>query len=299
MNESWLEISVKCDPLLEESVCWRIDEFGCSGTAVEIKDGICLIRFYIPQVKFEVRAIETLADLLKQDAVSFNLTSQPTLSWLTIENEDWSHSWKQYWHPTPIGENFVVYPAWLTLPEKTKDIILRLDPGSAFGTGTHPTTALCLESLEIHLIDQLEPMVIADIGCGSGILSIGALLLGAHKLYAVDEDILAITATESNALLNSIDLDSLYVAQGSAADLVQILPQGFDLIVCNILAEVLVDLMKDFTKLLKPNGRAILSGLITSQVDYVSQSAKEHGYLVSAIRTKNSWCCLEIYLPVN
>ena len=299
MSVNWWEIVVNCNPQLEETVYWRLDNFGCSGTAVEIKDGLCIIKAYIAQIKVESDAIVALADLLKQDAVSLNLDNQLEVSWSTVEEQDWANSWKQYWHPTPIGLELIVYPAWLTPSQDTNEIILRLDPGSAFGTGTHPTTQLCLESLTALLLDHPENMVIADIGCGSGILSIGSLLLGAGKVYAVDTDILAVNATKSNAELNLIAPDSLYVAQGSAADLVKMLPQGVDGIVCNILAEVLIDLMAELSQLSKPKSWAVLSGLLINQAEQVSQSAKENGYLVTAIAQKDPWCCLELYRVAN
>ncbi len=299
MSVNWWEIVVNCNPQLEETVYWRLDNFGCSGTAVEIKDGLCIIKAYIAQIKVESDAIVALADLLKQDAVSLNLDNQLEVSWSTVEEQDWANSWKQYWHPTPIGLELIVYPAWLTPSQDTNEIILRLDPGSAFGTGTHPTTQLCLESLTALLLDHPENMVIADIGCGSGILSIGSLLLGAGKVYAVDTDILAVNATKSNAELNLIAPDSLYVAQGSAADLVKMLPQGVDGIVCNILAEVLIDLMGELSQLSKPKSWAVLSGLLINQAEQVSQSAKENGYLVTAIAQKDPWCCLELYRVAN
>jgi len=295
MSVYWWEIVLDCNTQLEETVYWRLDNFGCSGTAVEIRDGLCIIKAYIAQIKVESDAIVALADLLKQDAISLNLSNQLKVSWSTVEEQDWANSWKQYWHPTPIGLELIVYPAWLTPPQNTKEIILRLDPGSAFGTGTHPTTQLCLESLTTLLLDHPETMVIADIGCGSGILSIGSLLLGAGKVYAVDTDILAVNATKSNAELNLIAPDSLHVDLGSAADLVKMLPQGVDGIVCNILAEVLIDLMGELFQLSKPKSWAVLSGLLINQAEQVSQSAKENGYLVTAIAQKEPWCCLELY----
>jgi ribosomal protein L11 methyltransferase len=299
MSVYWWEIVVDCNTQLEETVYWRLDNFGCSGTAVEIRDGLCIIKAYIAQIKVESDAIVALADLLKQDAISLNLSNQLKVSWSTVEEQDWANSWKQYWHPTPIGLELIVYPAWLTPPQDTKEIILRLDPGSAFGTGTHPTTQLCLESLTTLLLDHPETMVIADIGCGSGILSIGSLLLGAGKVYAVDTDILAVNATKSNAELNLIAPDSLYVDLGSAADLVKMLPQGVDGIVCNILAEVLIDLMGELFQLSKPKSWAVLSGLLINQAEQVSQSAQENGYLVTAIGKKDPWCCLELYREAN
>ncbi len=207
MAYNWWEIRVLCDQSLEEVIFWRLESFGCRGTASQVKGNDCLVLAYLPEEQTQLLDLSALALNLRQDALCMNLPT-PVMDWNLIEEEDWASSWKQYWQPQEIGDRFLIYPAWLALPEKSDRIILRLDPGAAFGTGTHPTTELCLESLEMRL--GLEPnpeAIIADIGCGSGILSIGAALLGVRQIYAVDIDPLAIRSTINNGKLNQIEAE--------------------------------------------------------------------------------------------
>jgi len=290
---SWWEIAITCDRALEDTIFWRLDSFGCSGTSVEIKNKSCLIKAYIPQIKSQVLDIAALSIWLSQDAILSGLPI-PVLNWQRLDEEDWSNSWKKHWEPTPVGESFMIYPAWITPTEKTEQIILRLDPGSAFGTGTHATTQLCLESLEMRLEGTQGDVVIADIGCGSGILSIGALLLGAKKAYAVDTDILAVEATRSNRYLNGLDPNSLVINEGSVKEILEQVPEGVDGIVCNILAEVIIDLMPQISQLAKPKTWAVLSGLLSEQAEEVCQSARTNGWMIATAWQRNPWCCLNL-----
>ncbi|MEA5534135.1 50S ribosomal protein L11 methyltransferase [Crocosphaera sp. XPORK-15E] len=293
MSTSWWEISVLCHPNLEESIFWRLEKFGCSGTSREIKGKSYIIRAYVPQITYQSLDISALSLWLQQDALVLELP-QPLTRWKSIEDEDWSSSWKQYWEPTEVGDRFLIYPAWLTPPEKTDRIILRLDPGVAFGTGTHATTQLCLESLEMRLSNPKHDLVIADLGSGSGILSIGAILLGATKVYAVDTDPLTIKAANENRELNQISADSLVITQGSVEKLLELVPEGVDGIVCNILAEVIIELIPEFSKLAKPQSWGVLSGILLEQSHAIADTLEQHGWVVAALWKRKEWCCIQI-----
>ncbi len=293
MSNSWWEIAIICDPALEDIIFWRLDSFGCSGTSLEVQERSYLVKAYIPQLKAQVLDIAALSIWLTQDAILSSLPA-PVLSWQRIEEEDWANSWKKHWEPTPVGDRLIIYPAWLTPPEGTERLILRIDPGNAFGTGTHETTQLCLESLEMRLIDSNGELVVADIGCGSGILSIGALLLGAQKAYAVDTDILSIQATRNNRHLNKLDPASLIINEGSVKELLELVPEGVDGIVCNILAKVIIDLMPQIAQLAKPKTWAVFGGLLSEQADSVSEAAEKHGWIVATAWQRKPWCCLNL-----
>lgn len=293
MSNSWWEIQVACDPALEDLVFWRLDDFGCRGTASEVKGYSCLVRAYLPQIKVQQLDLAALALLLRQDALCAGLPI-PVTQWNLIDEEDWASSWKDYWHPQEIGDRFLINPAWLPIPENTDRHIIKLDPGVAFGTGAHATTQLCLEALEMRLGEPQPEAIVADIGCGSGILSVGAVMLGAKRAYAVDNDPLAVFSAISNREMNQIDPDRLIVEEGSIERLIEILPAPVDGILCNILAEVIIDLIPQMSAISKPTTWGILSGILLEQVKPIADTLEQHGWFVATLWRKQDWCCLNI-----
>jgi len=293
LANSWWEIQVIADPAAEELVFWRLEDFGCRGTSSEVRGHSYLIRAYLPQIKAQQLDLAALALLLRQDCLCSGLPI-PNVQWQLIDEEDWSSSWKQHWHPEPIGDRFLINPAWLPLPADTDRLVIRLDPGVAFGTGNHATTQLCLESLEMRLSDPDADVTVADIGCGSGILSIGALLLGAKQAYAVDIDPLAVLSTISNRDLNGIPAERLIVAEGSLSELIHLLPRPVDGFVCNILAEVILDLIPQMGEIAHSSTWGILSGLLLDQVKPIADTLEQHGWVVATLWRRQDWACLNI-----
>ncbi len=293
MANSWWEIQIIAEPSLEELVFWRLDDFGCRGTAREIKGNAFLIRAYLPQIKAHQLDLAALALRLRQDALCAGL-NPPLTQWQLIDEEDWASSWKQHWHPEEVGDRFLINPAWLPLPENSDRLVIKLDPGVAFGTGGHPTTQLCLESLEMRLGEPNPNLLLADIGCGSGILSIGALLLGAGQVYAVDNDPLAVYSTISNRELNGVAADRLIAEEGSMDHLSTILPGPVDGFVCNILAEVIIDLIPGMNDISKSTSWGILSGILLDQVKPIADVLEQHGWVVATLWRRKDWCCLNI-----
>jgi ribosomal protein L11 methyltransferase len=292
MSNSWWEIQVLCTPSLEESVFWRLQQFGASGTATETKGQLLLVRTYLPQIKVQLLDLAALSLWLAQDASRLELP-EPVTRWSLIDEEDWASSWKEHWQPMESGDRFLIQPAWLE-PPNTERLVLRLDPGLAFGTGTHATTQLCLESLEMRLTTNPQDLVVVDIGCGSGILSIGAVLLGVEKVYAVDTDPLAVQAARSNRHLNRINPNNLVINQGSIQELLDLLPEGVNGLVCNILAEVIMEMIPQITALAKPGSWAILSGILVEQAKPIADTLEQYGWTVAALWKRGDWCCLNV-----
>lgn len=294
MSNTWWEIQVTCSPLLEDTVFWRFENWKGRGTASERLGNQSQIKAYFPQQQFCNVDLAALALRLQQDALCLRLKELPQVAWSLIEDEDWSKSWKKYWQPQPIGDRLLVNPAWMEPPSESSRLVLKLDPGTAFGTGTHPTTQLCLESLEMRLSEP-NSLTLADIGCGSGILSIGAVLLGAHHVYAVDTDPLAVKATAENRDLNGIKADQIQITEGSIEDLR--VSEPVDGILCNILAEVIVELIPYFNGIAKESTWGILSGVLLEQSKWVADTLEKYNWTVATLWRRGDWCCLNIRRP--
>ena len=293
ITNSWWEIKIRCHPTLEELLFWRLEKFGCQGMVSEANQETILVRAYLPQLRAHPLDLAALSLWIQQDALNVN-AEVPSMTWNLIDEQDWASSWKKHWDMQEIGDRVLVCPAWLSPPAETERVVLRLDPGVAFGTGVHPTTQLCLESLEMRYSFGNTGGVVADIGCGSGILSIAALLLGAETAYAVDTDPLAVRATRSNGNLNQIPPERLKVEQGSVKRLLTMYPEGFYGILCNILAEVILDRIPEMSAIARPQAWGILSGILIEKAQPIADSLEKHGWKVGTMWRRKEWCCFNI-----
>lgn len=202
-----------------------------------------------------------------------------------VKTEDWANEWKKYYKPLRVGKHIVIKPTWENYDLREDDLLIELDPGMAFGTGTHETTSLCLEALEKT---DLKDKTVFDIGSGSGILSVGALKLGAGKVEAVDIDILGVEATEFNAKLNNVS-DRIVVHHG---DLVEKLNSKADVIVANILAHILVRLLDNIKLFIKKDGIFIGSGIIEERYFEVEEALKKHNFEILEVNKNKDWVCV-------
>lgn len=296
MVRCWWEIQVLADAALEETLFWRLQSVGSQGTSSQSQGQLRLVQAYFHQEQEPEIAFPELEPLLQQDALNMGLPL-PQIKWQLIEEEDWATSWKAHWHPQEIGERFLIYPAWLPVPEHCDRVLLRLDPGVAFGTGAHATTQLCLEAITRQLSQTsvlAEDLVVADVGCGTGILAIGAILLGAQQAFAVDTDPLAVDAACKSRDLNQVDPARMAVALGSVAELSELLPQPVDGIFCNILAEVVKELIPQMTQISKPTTWAIISGVLQKQAPDVIACCQQHGWTVAGKWQQQDWCCIQV-----
>lgn len=206
--------------------------------------------------------------------------------------EDWANNWKQYFKPLTVGEKLVVKPSWEDYSGGDGRTILEIDPASSFGTGQHNTTQLCLELIEKNLCNGDR---LLDLGCGSGILSIAAVLLGAEKVTAVDISQNSVETAKENASKNNISADKYTAYCGdiiSDNTLVEKIGSGFDFIAANIVADVLIAMSPLFEKFVKNGGTLILSGIITERADEVIEAMKSKGYALSEIREKDGWAAV-------
>lgn len=203
------------------------------------------------------------------------------------KNEDWENNWKQYFHPIPIGEKLLIRPTWEDEFEANGRKVLNIEPGLAFGTGTHETTRLCLETLEKHIS---EGKTVLDIGCGSGILSIASLLLGAERAVGVDIDALAVKTAIENGEVNNFRQPEYTVLQGNLTDKVS---GKFDIVVANIVADVIIMFCKDVASFMKDDALFITSGIIDTREQDVIDAFAKYGFEIKARHTKSGWVCFE------
>ncbi len=299
MNNSqilWLRLEQEIPFELEDSFLWllrtlEIHRFSFEHDPENTSSQTLFI--WLPLKDWSVRQQEELVKSLISLAKPFKLTLPPC-KWIQVKDEDWSFSWKKHWKPDPIGKSILILPAWLDGPQDFLERkIIRLDPGSAFGTGSHPSTRLCIEALDNDYSPKGK--TIADLGCGSGILSFTALQLGAKCTFAVDTDSLAISATKINAALNDIPENHLNVFLGSIEQLEANMPEEkFDLILCNILAPVIKSLGPRLEKIIGYKGKVILSGLLVSQTEELQEFFQLLNWETLDIHSKDHWALMVI-----
>ena len=304
MTLSWWRLELPALPELEESLIWKLNALGIPRVAVrhrpEAPDQRQLVA-WLPEADWPEPERRQLEQALAPMAETFGL-SLPPITWEQQDDEDWSLSWKQHWQADPVGARLLILPAWLELPPEHADrLVIRMDPGSAFGTGSHPTTRLCLEAIE-QLAEQrgtaeapdLGPIRVADLGCGSGILGIAALLQGACSVAAADTDSLAVRATRDNAVVSGF-AERFSVQLGSVDRLAELLEgRPADLLLCNILAPVIEALCPAFHTVLAVDGLGLLSGLLVDQAPRLQQALAEEGWQAELTAQQSQWGLMTI-----
>ena len=215
----------------------------------------------------------------------------PEPTFQTIEEMNWAETWRQHYKPVQVGSRLLISPPWIET--ETDRLVIKIEPGMAFGTGTHPTTVLSLQLIERHLAPAAS---VADLGCGSGILSIASIKLGAELVRAYDIDPESVTATHENAAANQV-LDQVTITHGSFAELAADIKAGFQpqLIVANILASVLMELLGAGLGRITPEGsRLILSGILEDQYGEVKANAARSGLIVVEELRSRDWVAVAI-----
>lgn len=211
------------------------------------------------------------------------------VEWQFIPDADWAHAWRAFYKVHRVGKRIVVRPVWEEYAPQPGDVVIDMDPGMAFGTGEHPTTMLCLEALD----ELIEPgMHIADVGTGSGILAIAAAKLGASQVDAVDIDAEAVQVAEENVRVNGV-ADKVRLGVGDSRALSALNATGYDLIVMNIVADVIIAALPDLLPHIGPKTRLILSGIIDSRLDDVQAASAEAGLRIVDVRRRAEWALVQ------
>ncbi len=236
------------------------------------------VHMYISCEDNPLESVSCISEKMKEAGVDF------TVDTLDCADEDWLNNWKQYFQPTPVGEKLLIRPTWRNNYDPGDRIVINLDPGLAFGTGTHETTRLCLSVLEKIVT---KDKTVLDVGCGSGILAIASLLLGAESAVGVDIDELAVKTAEENAQLNNVS-SRFTAVHGSFTEKVD---GKFDIIVANIVADAIMFLSKGVKDFMKEDSLYIMSGIIDTRVDEVIESVSQDFEIIDKLFL-NGWYCL-------
>jgi ribosomal protein L11 methyltransferase len=206
-----------------------------------------------------------------------------TISYREIDEEDWAESWKEFFWPEKISENIVVKPTWREYTSQKDEIVIEIDPGMAFGTGTHPTTSLCINMIEKHLNPGDS---VLDVGTGSGILMVAAAKLGVGVIHGIDNDPMAVEIAERNLILNNINPSKYNVTKG---DLVSDVHQKYNLVVSNILAHVIIDLLENIKEILVKDVIFICSCFTIESKDTVEKKMIAQSFKIVEYEVKEDW----------
>ena len=307
----WTEIAVKIDQDLEEEVQNRLYSLEIKGLSIDdprqvesleqrpedwdyideeiikkkmdsLKDDRITIKVYFSEEEEPEEKIREIKELLKD----IEYKERPIeVTSLEVEEKDWSENWKKFYKTTRIGGRVVIKPSWEEYKEKTGDLVIEIDPGMAFGTGTHETTSMCTEALEKYIKTGDR---VYDIGTGSGILAIAAGKLGAKQVLGVDFDPMAVKVAKENVRNNNLEK----VVTIEEGDLFKTASDKRDLIVANIMAEIIAGMVVDVKKYLKDEGIFISSGIIVEKIPLVEDRLKEEGFEIIEINKKNAWACI-------
>ena len=242
------------------------------------------IKSYLPQDENLMNRIEQI--IIELNEIEIRMNMGPTrVTYKPVQEEDWANAWKVYFKPERIGKKTVIKPSWEEYTAQEGDLIIEIDPGMAFGTGNHATTALCLQMLEEYV--QLG-MDIIDVGTGSGILAIQTALLGAGTVQAMDFDTVAVSAAKENVALNNLE-NTVSVCQ---SDLLAEAKGEADIIVANIIADIIIRLTPFTIAHLKGPKVFISSGIIDTRKDDVLVALKENGFSIIEVREDKGWVAI-------
>ncbi|AKS38966.1 ribosomal protein L11 methyltransferase [Anoxybacillus gonensis] len=302
----WSEISIHTTHEAVEAISNILHEAGAGGVVIEDpfeltkerettygeiyqlnpddypEEGV-IIKAYLPVNSFLGETVEEIKQAIN-NLMLYNIDigrNKITIS--EVNEEEWATAWKKYYNPVKISERFTIVPTWETYERVSSDeLIIELDPGMAFGTGTHPTTVMCIQALE-KTVKQGDMVV--DVGTGSGILSIAAAMLGAKRVHALDLDPVAVESAKLNVKLNKVH-DVVTVSQNNLLDRID---EQADVIVANILAEIILRFVDDAYRLLRPGGVFITSGIIQTKKQEVKEGLLRAGFTIEETLTMEDW----------
>jgi len=291
MNNDWKEITINTTLVASDLLSDFLIGYGAKGVVLgewepdKISE-YTKVKAYFPFDFVETKELEEniQKEFLRYQECGLNVGAKE-INFSVVKEEDWANSWKQYFHVLHVGKNIVIKPLWEEYEKKADDIVINFDPGMAFGTGTHPSTQLCMEEIESFFDKDKLNYNVLDLGTGSGILSIQMALMGVNKITAVDNDIVAIKASKENFSLNNLDIN---IFKGSIDDC----SEKYDFIAGNILAEIIENLAEGISKKLVDNGIFMGSGIINHKKNDVIKKLESFGLKLKKEQYKGDWVML-------
>lgn len=316
----WLQVSIFTTSEGIESVSGRLYQLGITGIEIEDekdfkdflennkqywdyvdddlikeKEGETCVKAYVSdnaaghEMLMEIR--NSMRELKEYD--KDGLFGRLEISLGSLSEEDWANNWKKYFHPMEIGEKILIKPEWEELSEPTDRIVFNINPGMTFGTGSHYTTQLCIEQLEKYITPDSRML---DLGCGSGILSIISLMLGAKEATAVDIDPNAVDIAYDNAARNGVDKSRYTVLSGNLVtdeELgARLTAEKYDVVAANIVADVIIAIAPMAKKCMKDDGVFITSGIIEDRIEDVENALRENGFDIKCVNRRKDWAAI-------
>lgn len=308
----WNKYRMKTTTEAVDLISYTLSEMGIEGIEIEDKiplseedkkkmfidilpdlgedDGVAYVSFYIEPEKDHAETLDEVSKAVRELA-DFVDIGDATIEMSVTADIDWMNNWKQYWKPFKVDDKIIIKPTWEKRPETDDDtLIVELDPGTAFGTGMHHTTRLCITQMKKYL---KEGQALFDVGCGSGILSIIGLLLGAGEAAATDVDPNAVAAAIENAAVNHIDMEKYHVAAGDiitdAAFRRSCGVEKYDLVLANILADIIIPLSGVIKENMKPGGLFVSSGIINTKEEAVREALLANGFEIVEVTYSGDW----------
>ena len=268
-----------------EQAAWEIAHIDLIDEELLKKDkSKAIVHIYISPEENPAEAVAFLSERYNAEGIKHEIDLS------VCRNQDWENNWKEYFKPIPVGNKLLIRPIWEDNYNADGRAVLNIEPGLAFGSGGHDTTRLCLETLENHISPETE---LLDIGCGSGILGIAGLLLGAKSATGVDIDALAVKTAKENGVMNGFEEPQFKVLEGNLTDKVT---GRYDVVVANIVADIIVMFTKDVGKFLKDDGVYITSGIIDTSESDVLAAFEKYGFEVIGRHESCGWLCFETKL---
>ena len=299
--DNYYELRISINPEIEDivaDICFS--NFDCAGVVLAeeaYKDLVMtsttrgVLRVFLTDLNNNpVEVLKTERELLKERGFTDEELGSWEISIDEKENQDWSKKWKEKWTVTHVSDRIAVVPSWLNYEPKAGEIVITLDPGCAFGTGTHQTTQLCMRAMEKYLTPGDK---MADIGTGSGILAICAMKLGASSAYGCDNDETVIDVCKENALINGIQIrESDEAGIEFELNTAGKISNEYDFVCANILHNVLAEIMGDLKNIMKPGAKIVLSGILDEKKDIVLEALKNQGMKLIETMTQDQWVAL-------